>query len=955
MVAHSSSDSHLRIFISYGHDEHANFAVKLKEDLLARGHELWFDLDKLKPGMEWERYIEDGLDWASRDGNGRVILIMTPHSVRRPDGFCLNELAMALRKKIKIIPVMLAPCEPPLSICRIQRLDMQDCLPLEERRERYAVKFHMLVEALEHDLRDYEGYETILFNILKPLSFDAEIRYNVDKFTGRQWVFEEIDRWLKIENASRIFWIVGGPGVGKTAISSWLCSHRPEIAALHFCRYDNVEKRDPRRAVMSIAYQLSMQLPDYEERLRRVNMDDLQGLDARTLFDKLIMQPFYANYPSPGRKIVILIDALDEATVDGKNEFANMIATAFERTPGWLRLIVTSRPNPEVMAPLQTYKPFIIDISNPLNNEDIKAYLIRELGQANNTIRLQDVEAIVEKSSGLFLYAEWIAAEIGRGHLSLDRPEEFPHNLGGIYLKLFERQIPDMQEWENTIAPALDVISAALEPLSIDVLASIFKWNIRDKRKFQRELGALFTFDNGIQPFHKSVMDWLTDETKQDSYYVDVNDGNKLLIEHLWEEYKNNRWSQYLISYLPIHLFKAQRWKDLETLLLDLKFIRFASNADKMRLLTQLVAINENSPLKVAKLYGDYLPLEGKDDEDLHAIADLLILGLFFTEGERILSYLLPRYRQSKDHPKLVEALGNMCKSVYWEHDFEKKMVYIQELEDISRKTNDKKALINVLIEKGRIYFLTDSVDRRVRVAKELEQVSRDLGDDYGLVNSLNILATAEISVGNRDRAILLLKEAEQIERARGYIDMLPDNFYYTGQAYYFNGDYIPSIAKMEEGIRISQQIGNKYFKGLMLEYIGLDYEAMGRLDDALLKYDEGAKYTSDRKENFGLSLNLTYKARVLFKKNRIDEAEALVRKALEIAMESGIPTAIQHSLGVLVIILIAKEDSEGAREALDRREKICREMGSPYWINDCLEQRKLLLNDTVCAHTPSN
>ncbi|HUL61524.1 MAG TPA: TIR domain-containing protein, partial [Methanocella sp.] len=369
MAAQAPSNSHLRIFISYGHDENADLAVRLKEDLVAKGHEVWFDLDRIKPGADWERYIEDGLNWVSQDGNGRVILIMTPYSVRRPDGYCLNELARAVMKNLKILPIMLVWCEPPLSICRIQWLDMQDCLPLGDRRERYAARFERLVEALQHDRVEFEGHQSKLSTVLKPLSFDAEIKYNLDRFTGRTWMFDEYTKWLADPNGSRVFWIVGGPGVGKTAISSWLCAHRPEIVALHFCCYDNVEKRDPRRAVMSIAYQLSTQLPDYEERLRRVSTDDLKGLDARTMFDKLIVQPFYANYPDPGRKVVILIDALDEATADGKNELANLIANMFDRTPSWLRMIITSRPNPEVMAPLQKYRPFIIDISDRRNLE----------------------------------------------------------------------------------------------------------------------------------------------------------------------------------------------------------------------------------------------------------------------------------------------------------------------------------------------------------------------------------------------------------------------------------------------------------------------------------------------------------------------------------------------------------------------------------------------------------
>jgi hypothetical protein len=79
----------VRIFLSYGHDEHIGVALRLKADLEGRGHEVWFAVDRLQPGADWERYIEEGIEWAA---SGKFVLLLTPHSVRRPDGFCLNEL-----------------------------------------------------------------------------------------------------------------------------------------------------------------------------------------------------------------------------------------------------------------------------------------------------------------------------------------------------------------------------------------------------------------------------------------------------------------------------------------------------------------------------------------------------------------------------------------------------------------------------------------------------------------------------------------------------------------------------------------------------------------------------------------------------------------------------------------------------------------------------------------------
>ncbi|MGA2075470.1 MAG: toll/interleukin-1 receptor domain-containing protein [Terriglobia bacterium] len=85
----------MRVFISYGHDEHAGLAVCIKRDLESRGHEVWFDLECLKSGADRERYIEDVRVWVSASqGEGRIILFITPHSVCRPLGYCLNWRAL---------------------------------------------------------------------------------------------------------------------------------------------------------------------------------------------------------------------------------------------------------------------------------------------------------------------------------------------------------------------------------------------------------------------------------------------------------------------------------------------------------------------------------------------------------------------------------------------------------------------------------------------------------------------------------------------------------------------------------------------------------------------------------------------------------------------------------------------------------------------------------------------
>ncbi|WP_392476494.1 hypothetical protein [Nostoc sp. C110] len=54
---------------------------------------------------------------------------------------------------------------------------------------------------------------------LKAITFERDIERLTEGFTGREWIFKEIDRWLQQSN-ERFFILTGEPGVGKSAIVS---------------------------------------------------------------------------------------------------------------------------------------------------------------------------------------------------------------------------------------------------------------------------------------------------------------------------------------------------------------------------------------------------------------------------------------------------------------------------------------------------------------------------------------------------------------------------------------------------------------------------------------------------------------------------------------------------------------------------------------------------------------
>jgi WD40 repeat protein len=568
----------VRIFLSYGHDEYASLALRIKRDVEARGHEAWFDLGYLRVGGDWEQYIADGLDWAAAvPGTGCFLLLMTPHSVRRPNGYCLNELARALGRNLPIIPVMVSTVEPPLSICRLQWLDMLNCFPAEQHEAQYQKRFEQLLKAIEEKLVPFEGVQQRLLNYLQPITYDDPFRH-LTRFTGREWVMTEVEQWLA--SSARVLWVTGEAGVGKSALAAWLCNRRPEIAAYHYCRFGNSERVDPRRILFSLAYQLSTQLPIYQDRLNASQIDmTVAEINLPAVFDRLFANLLNDPVPITDKPQVILIDALDEATRNGKNELAELIRSEFNRLPTWLRFIVTTRPHEqEINFSLQALAPWKLEAQSPENVEDIRAYLRRELRSStgDGTPSEKTVTEIVEKSESLFLYVIWVREELQQGRLSLEHLEQFPQGLGGIYADFFQRYFPDTRQYASDCRPALEAICAVREPLARRELASLLGSSEYEMRSLTARLGSLFPESNGkVRFFHQSVRDWLTDARRSGPYYVDVGAQENRLADLAWHEYKNGvqTMGHYCLMHGPAHLAACQRKIELGEVLLDFAWI----------------------------------------------------------------------------------------------------------------------------------------------------------------------------------------------------------------------------------------------------------------------------------------------------------------------------------------------------------------------------------------------
>lgn len=317
------------IFFSYGHDEHKDFIVKIKDYLSKNGFTVFLDSDKLRAGDDWEHKLEVAIDT-----HQKFIFFITPYSARRPDGYCLNEIAMALVHKKNIIPIMIDFEIPPLSIVRTQYIDFQelsknDGLNKKTNDELFESQMQHLIEVLNEPKKlDTEGVHTKIISDLKPIDFTQDFAKH-KKLIGRDWVKEKITTWIDENSESRVLWITAEAGYGKSAIAAHLANTLKDVIGIHFCSYNFDSKKDPINVIKTLAFQFQSQIPEYQNHIKHVQ---IENKNAYELFEELILNPL--SYLKTDKTYIFIIDALDEAANDnGENELANLIRDEFNKLP----------------------------------------------------------------------------------------------------------------------------------------------------------------------------------------------------------------------------------------------------------------------------------------------------------------------------------------------------------------------------------------------------------------------------------------------------------------------------------------------------------------------------------------------------------------------------------------------------------------------------------------------
>jgi ATP/maltotriose-dependent transcriptional regulator MalT len=268
----------------------------------------------------------------------------------------------------------------------------------------------------------------------------------------REWTLTRFDTWISEVDKKhhKVLILSAAAGLGKTTIASKIAQDGSTVVvAHHFCHHVDSTRDDPKRMLLSLAYQIAAKFPDYLRLLwyiieeQQLTRDDLLKENLVAIFDMLFRGPLNSMSP-PETSHVILIDALGQCQHEGTNSILDCIQQNFVDLPSWLRLFVTTRPEALIMAKLKKFNPELIEPEGADNRNDMRLFfgeLIQECGLLEGTVLDGAVETLVDKSQGLFIYASLYADTIRDGGGNVDTAElaKLPTGIDELYEKQFKR------------------------------------------------------------------------------------------------------------------------------------------------------------------------------------------------------------------------------------------------------------------------------------------------------------------------------------------------------------------------------------------------------------------------------------------------------------------------------------------------------------------------------------
>lgn len=340
------------------------------------------------------------------------------------------------------------------------------------------------------------------------------------------------------------------PQISQT-IAEW-CDAKNRLAASFFFLRGGGDRSSIARFIPTLACQLSMSFPTTKPHIQLAIQSE-PSISCRSLkhqFKKLLIDPIQLAARNRiltaivrQKPFVIIIDALDEC--DDKElmaEFIGVVTDAYRHHPPPFRVFFTSRVEEHLRKKLET--PDAHTAIYPLAlpdfdaHDDIRTFFLSRFDaiyvenrqvMRNVPVRLPwpssaDLEALVDKASGSFIFASTLIKFIEDG-------SDLPHRKLSVALRahagldpLYSQVLSDAAQGRD-VKHFLGTIVLLKDFLSITSLGVLLQREPADILRALLGIQSIIMIpgddDHPVQPFHASLRDFLTTETRSRKLFID--------------------------------------------------------------------------------------------------------------------------------------------------------------------------------------------------------------------------------------------------------------------------------------------------------------------------------------------------------------------------------------------------------------------------------------------------
>ncbi|KAL9632534.1 MAG: hypothetical protein Q9204_003747 [Flavoplaca sp. TL-2023a] len=254
--------------------------------------------------------------------------------------------------------------------------------------------------------------------------------------TFRSWLHDS-------PSTSRILWVNGLPGCGKSVLSSFVIGQLQDMGyscQYYFFRFGDHDKRTVNALLRSLAYQVAMDLPELREQYRKLLEDGvkLEKAEGRTIWQKLFASKLCKT--TLRQPLYWVIDGIDECEAP-QLLLSLLSSVSSSQTP--LRLMLVGRKTQSLSASFQRMDASIQadELSADNINEDLRRYVEQEIEymRGDSGIKARVVHTVCEKANGNFLWVHLVLKEILGCHTEAaieQALEEVPPELEPLYQRM---------------------------------------------------------------------------------------------------------------------------------------------------------------------------------------------------------------------------------------------------------------------------------------------------------------------------------------------------------------------------------------------------------------------------------------------------------------------------------------------------------------------------------------